>query len=90
MFRPKIKISPFKQLCFFKFQLLEWHFTTAWNFATSKSRLKLEKIQERCLRLQLNNCINWYETLLTKSGNYTLEVNRLCIFATEICETLNG
>ena len=90
MFRPKIKISPFKQLCFFKFQLLEWHFTTVWNFTTSKSRLKLEKIQERCLRLQLNNCINRYETLLTKSGNYTLEVNRLCIFATEIYETLNG
>ena len=87
MFRPKTKIIPFKQLCFFKFQLLVWHFTAVWHFITSKGWLK---IQERCLRLQLNNCINRYETLLTKSGNYTLEVNRLCIFATEIYETLNG
>ena len=41
-------------------------------------------------RLQLNNCINGYETLLTKLGNYTLKVNRLCIFTTEIYKTLNG
>ena len=62
-----------------------------WHFTTSKSRLKVEKIQERCLRLPLNNCINRYETLLINSGNHTVKINRLCILATEILthKTLN-
>ena len=82
MLRPKINISPFKQFCFFSnfsYCSLVWHFTT------SKSRLKVEKIQEQYLRLQLDNCINRYETLLTKSW-----INWLCILATEIFETFNG
>ena len=61
-----------------------------WHFTTNKSRLKIEKIQERCLRLQLNNYTDNYENLLTKSGNQTMEIKRLRILATEIFKTLNG
>ena len=81
---PKIKISSIKQLCLFKFS----YYFLVWHFTTSKSWLKVEKIQERCLRLQLNNCINGYETLLTKSGNHPVDINRLCILATEIFKAL--
>ena len=61
-----------------------------WHFSTQKSVKKIEKIQERCLRLLLNDYAGNYEEMLKNSGKPTMEVRRLRILATEIFKTLNG
>ena len=64
---------------------LTWHFTTA------KSRNKIEKINERALKLSndgYNN--NTYEEMLAKSDSCTMEVGRLKNLCTEIYKTLHG
>ena len=59
----------------FNYCPLTWHFTTA------KSKNKIEKIQERALKL--SNCSNNQDTC-------TMEIGRLKILCIEIYKTLNG
>ena len=69
----------------FNYCPLVWHFTTA------KSKMKVEKIQERALKLQNGNkSESTYEELLQTSGNCTMELNRIKSLCTEIYKTLNG
>ena len=61
-----------------------------WNFCLSKSLNKIEKIQERALRLLHNNFTSDYSELLNKSGKPSMEVKRLRTLALEIFKTLNN
>ena len=54
-----------------------------WNYS-KKSRRKSEKIQERCLRIIVDDYENNYDALLHKSGKSTMEVKRLRILKIEI------
>ena len=62
----------------------------AWHFCSSKSLNKIEKIQERALRLLQNNFTSDYSELLSKSGKPSMEVKRLRALALEIFKTLNN
>ena len=61
-----------------------------WHFCSSKSLNKIEKIQERALRLLHNGFTREYSELLNKSGNPSMEVKRLRTLALEIFKTLNN
>jgi hypothetical protein len=60
-----------------------------WHFCSSGSMKKLEKIQERALRLLLNDYESSYEILLTNSNKTTLQIRRIKVLATEIFKTIN-
>ena len=51
---------------------------------------KIEKIQERCLQMMLDDYESNYDALLHKSGKSTLEVKRLRTLAIEVFKTLNN
>ena len=61
-----------------------------WHFCSSKSLNKIEKIQERALRLLHNDFTSDYSELLKKSGKPSMEVKRLRMLAVEIFKTLNN
>ena len=61
-----------------------------WHFCSSKSLNKIEKIQERALRLLQNDFTSDYSELLNKSGKPSMEVKRLRTLALEILKTLNN
>ena len=61
-----------------------------WHFCPAKSVRKIEKIQERALRILYNDFENDYEVLLKKSGKCTMEVRRLRTLALEIFKTLQN
>lgn len=61
-----------------------------WHFCSSKSLKKIEKIQERALRLLHNDFASDYTELLKISGKATMEVKRLRNLALEIFKTLNN
>ena len=67
----------------FNYCPLVWHFTTA------KSNKKIEKIQERALRLSNDHNLT-YQKLLTNTGKCTMELCRLKYLCIEIYKTLNG
>ena len=60
-----------------------------WHFCSSKSLYKIEKIQERALRLLHNDFASDYAELLKKSGKATMEIKRLRCLAMEIFKTVN-
>ena len=60
-----------------------------WHFSTNKSINKIEKIQERCLKLSCSNTTETYDDLLVKTSQSFVEIKRLRTLATEICKTLN-
>ena len=60
-----------------------------WHFCSSESMKKLERIQERALRLLLNDYESDYEALLLKSNKPTLQIRRIKLLATEIFKTIN-
>ena len=66
------------------------YFPLALLFCTSKSLKKIEKIQERTLRILYNDPTSDYNQLLNKSGKATMEVKRLGKLALEIFKTLNN
>ena len=68
----------------FNYCLLVWHFCSA------KSVKKIEKIQERALRILYNNFSSDLESILNKSGKSTVEVKRLRTLALEVPKTLNN
>ena len=51
---------------------------------------KIEKIQERCLQIILDDHKSNYDALLHKSGKSTMNVKRLRNLAIEIFKTLNN
>ena len=57
-----------------------------WHFCTAKSLKKLEKIQERTLRVLYNDISSDFESVLNKSGNSTMKVKRLRTLALEVFE----
>jgi len=61
-----------------------------WHFCPQKSLRKIEKIQERALRILYNDFENDYESLLKKSGKPSMEVKRFRVLALEIFKTLNN
>ena len=62
----------------------------AWHFYSSKSLKKIEKIQERVLRILYNESTSDYNQLLNKSNRAYMEVKRLRNLALEIFKTLNN
>ena len=60
-----------------------------WHFWSAKSVQKIEKIQERLLRLLLKDYKSDYKCLLETSCKTTMEVKRLRTLALEIFQTLN-
>ena len=60
-----------------------------WHFCSSESMKKLERIQERALRLLLNDYESDYEALLLKSNKSTLQIRRIKLLAIEIFKTIN-
>ena len=69
--------------CHFNYCPLVWHFTTA------KSKLKIEKVQERALRFILNDFASPYDHILSITGKSKMEINRLRSLCIEIYKTLN-
>ena len=61
-----------------------------WHFCSAKSVKKIEKIQERALRINRNNFSSDFESILNKSGKSTMEVKRLRTLALEAFKTLNN
>ena len=66
----------------FNYCPLEWHFSSA------KSLQKVERIQERALRLLFNDNSSSYEELLTKSGKNYTHVSLLRALCIEIYKTM--
>ena len=60
-----------------------------WHFRSSKSLKKIEKIQERALRILYNDSTRDYNQFLNKSSKASTEVKRLRNLALEIFKTLN-
>jgi len=60
-----------------------------WHFSSKKSTNKIEKIQERCLRLLYNNSTDTYDELLIKTKQSSMEIKRLRSLAVEVFKTLN-
>ena len=60
-----------------------------WHFCSKAATKKIEKIQERCLRIIQNDYQSSYETLLQKSKTTTMEIKRLRTLAIEVYKTLN-
>ena len=61
-----------------------------WHFCSSKSLYKIEKIQERALRLLHNDFASNYAELFKKSGRATMEIKRLRCLALEIFKVVNN
>ena len=61
-----------------------------WHFYSSKSLYKIEKTQERVLRLLHNYFASDYAELLKKSGKATMEIKGLRCLALEIFKTENN
>ena len=61
-----------------------------WHFCSSKSLYKIEKIQERALRLLHNDFASDCAELPKKSGKGTMEIKRLRYLALEIFKTVNN
>ena len=60
-----------------------------WHFCSSKSLRKIEKIQERALRILYNDSTSDYNQLVNKSSKASMEVKRFRNIALEIFKTLN-
>ena len=61
-----------------------------WHFCSSKSLSKIEKIQERALRLLHNDFASDYAELLKKSSKATMEIKHLRCLTLEVFKTVNN
>ena len=61
-----------------------------WHFCSAKSVKKIEKIEERALRILYNDFSSDFESILNKSGKSTMEVKRPRTLALEIFKTINN
>ena len=62
----------------------------AWHFCSATSVRKIEKIQERALRILYNDFSSDFESILSKSGKSTMEVKRLRTLVLEVFKTLHN
>ena len=62
--------------------------TLIWHFCSESNTAKIKKIQERALRLVLDDHISDYPTLLGKSAIDPLKTKRIKTLATEIYKTI--
>ena len=60
-----------------------------WHFCGTGSMRKMEKIQERALRLMYADCRSSYEELLRRSNQTTLHIRRLRIVALEVFKSVH-
>ena len=60
----------------------------AWHFCSESNTAKIEKIQERALRLVLDDHISDYPTLLGKAAIDPLKTKQIKTLATEIYKTI--
>ena len=58
-------------------------------FFNKESTDKIEKIQERCLKLLYTNTTKTYDDLVVKTLQPSMEIKRLRTLATEIFKSLN-
>lgn len=61
-----------------------------WHFSSTKSLLKVERIQKRALRFLFDDSDSTYEELLLKSGRNFMSVYRLKTLCTEIYKSLHS
>ena len=61
-----------------------------WHFCSPRSVRKMEKVQERALRLLTNETECTYEHLLSMVNKPSLEIRRLRTLATEVFKTINN
>ena len=61
-----------------------------WHFCGKTNNQKLEKIQERALRILYDDHTSTYDELLEKAGTNTLLINRLRILALTVFKSLNA
>ena len=61
-----------------------------WHFCSTISVKKIEKIQERALRILYNDFSSDYEFILNKYDKSTMEIKRLRTLALEVFKTLNN
>ena len=61
-----------------------------WHFCSESNTAKIEKIQERTLRLVLDDYISDYSTLLKKSGIDALKTKQIKTLATTIYKAINS
>ena len=66
------------------------YFLLVWHFRSANSVKVIEKIQEWALRKLHNNFSSDFESILNKSGKWTVEVKQLKTFDLEIFKTLNN
>ena len=59
-----------------------------WHFCSESNTAKIEKIQERALRLVLDDHISDYPTFFGKSAIHPLKTKRIKMLATEIYKTI--
>ena len=62
----------------------------AWHFCSCESLQKTEKVQNRCLRLGLDDYESDYGNLIKKNVTTTAEMKRLRTLANEIFKTINN
>ena len=60
------------------------------TFCSAKSVKKIEKIEERALRIFYNDFFSDYESILNTFGKSTMEVKRLRTLALEVFKTVNN
>ena len=59
-----------------------------WSFCSNGSQKKLEKINERALRLALSNCTSSYDTIKAKST--TIHIRSIRLLALEMFKTFQN
>ena len=64
--------------------------SSIWHFCNKKSQNKVEKIQERCLKVLSNDYDSSYAELLGNSNSVSMEIKRLRTMLIEIFKTLNN
>ena len=62
----------------------------AWHFCSKISTMKMEKVQERALRIILNDCESDYKNLLIKTNRLSLYTTRLQLIVTEVFKATQG
>ena len=66
------------------------YWSLVWHFSTKKGTNKIEKIRERCLKLQYNNNNETHDDLIVKTSQLFMEIKRLRTLATGFFKILNG
>lgn len=84
-------MSPFsKELAVNSFILSNFNYCPlVWNFTSSHSSDKIERIQERALRFVCENSEKSYKEMSEKFGQCTMKTKRMRLLTIEIFKTLN-